>query len=581
MMPKPFPSLLIPILLAAALLLGTFTFLPFSAQAVEPTAAALPAAPVDIVYWHHNTGDGDAYINELVDEFNNTNPYSITVTAEYAGSYGTISDRVIDGLQNEGELPNVVVAYPNSFAEFARYGGVRFLDDYFNDPTIGITDTTDYFSGVLDYYRLGEYGDQLAGIQNGRSILVMYYNADLLAAEGLSVPETWDEFETACIRMTSETVSGTVLGSGASLFANWLWSHGGTLLADDLNTARFDEKPGIDSLVLLQDLIQAGYARTLLTTYEDQESFVNGQTGFTFGSSKGIPYYRRDMEAEAQDAWGVARAPALVGHEVVNSYGAGQGVIHHNEDEDLASWMFIKWLTQREQTARWAAVSGYFPVRTSATSHISMTEKLAGDPQYTQAFNLLDLGRGEPTNRGYNAIRGIIGDAVEDVLQNGANVTDTLNTAADQADAVLAASGPDSALIPPTGGTLTYTNTESFSATVEFPAGALVVTETISYVPLDDLPSDGLAFALVPNLVFSQPVTITLHYRDEDIAGMDEAALVLYNYDWSLNAWVDAEPCGGYQRDPVQNILQAGVCHFSDYSLMDYPYHIFLPQVIR
>ena len=28
-------------------------------------------------------------------------------------------------------------------------------------------------------------------------------------------------------------------------------------------------------------------------------------------------------------------------------------------------------------------------------------------------------------------------------------------------------------------------------------------------------------------------------------------------------------------------ILQAGVCHFSDYGLMDYPYHIFLPLIIR
>ena len=156
-----------------------------------------------------------------------------------------------------------------------------------------------------------------------------------------------------------------------------------------------------------------------------------------------------------------------------------------------------------------------------------------------------------------------------------------LQTAADEADIILATSGPDSAVIPPTGGTLIYTNTQGLSATVQFPAGALVVTETVSYVPLDDMPTDGLAFALVPNLTFDQPVTITLRYRDEDITGMDENNLMLYNFDWSTNSWVSANPCGGYYRHPADNILEAAVCHFSDYGMMDWLNKIFLPMTTK
>lgn len=573
--------LIIPVVLAFIFLIGFFVLLPTSTRAAISVRSENQYEPVTITYWHHNTGVREEYLNELIYEFNATNPYSITVVGEYAGFYSEIYNKVIDGYQNDGVLPNVVVAYSNSFADFARYGGVRFLDDYFNDPTIGITDTADFYSGVLDYYRLGEYGDQLAGIQNGRSILVMYYNADLLAGEGLTVPVTWDAFDTACISITSETISGTIVSSGASRFATWLWSRGGELLSEDLNTARFDEQPGIDSLALFQQLINGGYARLPLGTHEDIAAFGNGQVGFTFSSSAVIPYYRDAMNNGANDAWGVAHVPSMPGNEVVNSYGAGQGILHHNEIADRASWLFIKWLTEREQTARWAAVSGYFPVRVSATTHISMTEKMANEPQYAQAYNLLNLGRSEPGIRGYNAIRGVIKEAVTDVLQNGANVTETLQTAVDEADAILAVSGPDSAVIPPSGGTLTYSNTQGISATVQFPAGALVVTETVSYVPLDDLPTDGLAFALVPNLSFSQPVTISIHYRDEDIAGMDENSLRLYNYDWSINSWVDANPCGGYIRNPDANILQAAVCHFSDYGVMDWLYRVFLPITLN
>jgi hypothetical protein len=434
---------------------------------------------------------------------------------------------------------------------------------------------------VLDYYRLGEYGYQLAGIQSGRSIEVMYYNADLLANEGITIPTTWEAFESACISITSEIVTGTIIDTNASRFATWLWSHGGELLSDDLNSARFDEQPGIGSLVFFQELINDGFAKLPRYSYEAQEVFGNGQLGFTFGSSAGIPYYRSTMENGANDAWGVARAPAIADSEVVNSYGSGQGILHHTEDADRASWLFIKWLTEREQTARWAAVSGYFPVRISAVTHISMTEKMADDPQYAQAFDLLPLGRSEPGIRGYNAIRAIIQDAVTDILQNGAGVTETLQFAADEVDAILAASGPDSAVIPPTGGTLTYTNTQGISVTVQFPPGALDVTETVSYVPLNDLPTDGLAFALVPNLTFSRPVTITIHYRDEDIVGMDENELKLYNYDWSNNSWIDANPCGGYVRNLDNNILQAAVCHFSDYAMMHRRYKIYLPVTLR
>jgi multiple sugar transport system substrate-binding protein len=573
--------LLMPIVLALTLLVGFLAILPPTLGAAKPLGAENQFEPVTITYWHQNSGDREAAINTLIDEFNATNPFSITVVGEYAGSYGEIYNQVIDGLQNDGFLPNVVVAYPNSFADFARYGQVRFLDDYFNDPTIGITDTADFYAGVLDYYRLGEYGDQLVGLQSGRSIEIMFYNADLLANEGLTIPATWEAFETACISMTSETVSGTIVGTDTSRFATWLWSRGGELLSADLNTARFDEQPGIDSLQFFQDLIQAGYARLPAVPYEELGAFGSGQVGFTFGSSSGIPFYRDSMENGANNAWGVAPVPSVPGSEVVDSYGAGQGILHHNEVSDRASWLFIKWLAEREQTARWAAISSYFPVRASAATHISMTIKMAEDPQYAQAFNLLSLGRSEPGIRGYDAIRGMINDAVVDTLQNGADVTATLQAAASQADALLATSGPDSMVIPPTGGTLTYSNTQGVSATVQFPDGALVVTETVSYVPLSDLPTDGLAFALVPNLTFSQPVTITLHYRDEDIIGMDENSLKLYNYDWSLNAWVDADPCGGYVRESDANMLQAAVCHFSDYGAMDWAYKIFLPLAVK
>jgi ABC-type glycerol-3-phosphate transport system substrate-binding protein len=380
----------------------------------EGEALLASTQAITITYWHQHplSSDRGVFMEQLIAEFNATNPYSITVQGQYIGGYGDVHNEVIAGLRADGPLPNVVVAYPNSMADFARYGAVHFLDDYLDDPVAGMLDIPDFSPGVLDYYRLSEYGNQLAGLQHGRSIEVMYHNTHLITSAGITIPITWGAFETACISLTTETVSGTIPTIDASRFATWLWSRGGELLSDDMNLARFDEQPGIESLLLFQELINGGYARLQYAKYEALEAFGNGHVGFTFGSSTGIPYYRAAMESSANHAWGVTQVPAVPGHEVVDSYGGGLGILHESEEMDLAAWRFIRWLTEPEQTARWAARSGYFPVRISAGTHPSVTQKLAEDPQYAQAYALLPLGRGEPGVRGYNDIRGILNDAM-------------------------------------------------------------------------------------------------------------------------------------------------------------------------
>ena len=538
--------------------------------------------PVTIIFWHQHSGAREEFMQDLIEEFNLSNSYNVTVEGHYAGGYNEIYDKVILGLRGEGPLPNAVAGYPNQLADYARYGGVRFLDEYLEDLEIGIPDIADIYPEVLSAYRLGQYGNQLAGVQHGRAIEVMYYNADLLAGAALPIPLTWEEFETACIAITTETISGTVVSSDPSRFATWLWSRGGELLSDDLSRARFHEQEGIDSLQLFQDLFAGGYGRLPAQSYEDQTAFCNGEAGFTFASSSGIPYYRQSMASGAGDEWGVTHVPSVPGYEVINVYGAGIGVLRQSDDQDRGAWLFIRWLAEREQTARWAAMSGYFPVRISATTHPSMTEKLANDPQYAQAHDLLPLGKSEPGIRHYEQVRRIIEDAVNGVFYGGANVADALQYAAAEVDALLADSAPATQVISPEGGTLVFTTTEGLTATLEFPADAVADAETVSYVPLDDLPTDGLAFALVPDLTFAQPVTITIEYRDSDVEGMDEEELKLYIYHWSSGLWVDADPCGGYIRDPLNNILEAGICHFSDYALGDWPvFAIYLPLTLR
>jgi ABC-type glycerol-3-phosphate transport system substrate-binding protein len=563
-----------------------------SASLSAGAGAALPGSadrePVALVFWHIYAGASATALDQLVAEFNATNTYSITVQATRAeASYNALSAKVVDAIRDAETLPNLVLAYPNAVASFARYGAVRFLDDFLAEPDLGI-DAGDFEPGILDNYRLADYGGRMAGLQYGRSIEVMYYNADLLASRGLTVPQTWDAYRTAVVSLTTATISGTLLRQDASTFAGWLWSRGGDVLAADGRHSRFGEPPGLESLLFFRELVQGGYARYAAVTNEEIGVWGRGQVGFVSASSTGIPYYRMAMDQGAKHAWGVARMPAIPGHEAVNSYGAGAAILRHSETEDLAAWRFLRWLAEPAQTARWAAAASYFPVRISAGGHPSMVAKLAGDPQYAQAYALLPLGRTEPGVRGYDAVRTIISTMSYDVIEKGQDAATALSAAVSQADAVLADSAGVSAQVGPAGGALALTNARGSTITLTFPPAALPETRTVTCVPINDLPTagldardDALGFALLPDLTFKEPVTLVVRYSDAQIAGMDESALRLYLYDWPAARWHDAAPCGGYSADPANNTLQAELCHFSDYALLSRPLRVYLPLVLR
>ena len=132
---------------------------------------------------------------------------------------------------------------------------------------------------------------------------------------------------------------------------------------------------------------------------------------------------------------------------------------------------------------------------------------------------------------------------------------------------------------------------------IEFPAGAVTGTTAIVYTPVETAtPPSGFSFAghafdlaayrngaLLPGLTFNSPVTVTLHYADSDVAGLDEASLVLEYWNEGTSAWEDAA-CGDYDRHPDGNWLAVPICHLSRFALFGEAaekYTVYLPLTLR
>jgi surface protein len=535
-----------------------------------------------ITLWHAYTGDNETYFTDMIAEFESVYP---TITVEIENHYPAINlfNTVMERIKTGGETPNVLIGYPNQMWNYARFDTLRFIDDFAADPETGL-DLSDFHPPSLGDNQLAEYENQLGGLPFSYSATdLLYYNADILATEEIAVPQTWDEFSTACMSLTTTTISGTILHTNKTQFLNLLWTHGGEPYSTDLKQAIFNDEYGNSALQVYRDLLDHGYARMVTSPYEDQARFADGEVAFIMAGSNGIPYIRSAVDsAGVVNNWSVTRFPAEPGHEAVFTAGNNIMILRSAPHEELASWLLLKWITAREQDARLAVQMGHYPVRISSSTHPSVTVKMASDPQYAQAYNELSThGRNQIVLLSLIEILGEMQNAMDEVLYNNQPISTALDNAVANIDGILALTGPDAATITPDGGTLLYTNTLGLVSTTEFPPGALPVTTTVAYVPVNDLPSEALSFALIPNLSFSKPVTITIQYRDEDVIGMDENQLRLYHYNWANHTWEDANPCGGYLRDIQNNELLAFICHFSDHALIDWMFRVYLPVSIK
>ena len=141
---------------------------------------------------------------------------------------------------------------------------------------------------------------------------------------------------------------------------------------------------------------------------------------------------------------------------------------------------------------------------------------------------------------------------------------------------------------PDQGGIFDLEDTWAQSTTITIPPDTVTNTLSMVYNLAVPTTNTGLftqslvsehAVRVESNVTISSPMTITIQYNDEDVAGVDESALILYTWDGS--AWVDAQPCGGYVRDLANNVLQAVVCHFSDYVLLEETKAVYLPIILK
>lgn len=381
------------------------------APVVDAWAGVEPAK--EIVFWHQHSGSREEELLKIVDEFNKTNEYGITLTAEYAGGYGDIFTKMLPIL-NTMDVPDIVVGYQNQVATYQLADAMFDLNELMDHPTYGMTaeEQADFFPGFFAQDVFTMFDGKRLALPPNRSMEVLYYNQSWLEELGFSGPPTTpEEFkEMACAATatpysgaTAEGSLGYQLSIDTSRFASWAFAFGGDIFDYTTNQFTTDSPAAIASMEFLQDLFEAGCGRIVSENYGDQTDFGNGTLLFTVGSSSGLPYYGSAVSAGAGHEWSVAALPSATGTPKQNVYGASVGIPKTTPERELAAWIFLKFYTRPDIQAQWAKFSLYFPTRASVADEMEAFF-LANKP-YKTAFDLLQYGAFEPPVPGYDFVR--------------------------------------------------------------------------------------------------------------------------------------------------------------------------------
>lgn len=376
-----------------------------SAEAEAPKAVGNFEVPevgydgseVTIKFYHTQGTKYTDMMNNYIAAFNELYP-NIHVECSSVGSYDDVRDQISTEI-TVGNQPNIAYCYPDHVALYNLAGAVATLDNLI-DSQIEITraDGTTEILGLTEeqkndfiagYYEEGrQFGDGLMySMPFSKSTEVLYYNKTFFDANGLTVPQTWDELKEVCAKIKEIDPNSIPLGydSEGNWFITMTEQYGSPYTSATGDHYLFDNETNRNFVKMFREWYQAGY----LTTQSLYGAYTSGlftvteegktRSYMSIGSSAGATYQRPAKGEDGNYPFevGIATIPQVsLDNKKVISQGPSVCIFKKaNAQEVVASWLFVKFLTTSvEYQAEFAMASGYVPVLKSVSQNPAYAE---------------------------------------------------------------------------------------------------------------------------------------------------------------------------------------------------------------
>ena len=376
------------------------------------------------------------------------NETGIKVNITYKGHYGKVQSAMMTSA-GTSDIADVARGYGNAAADMYQVGAAIDQNMLANSKKWGVTNVDKNDWGANWDVGFSPYFDGNPKLLHevGKSIEIVYYNKAWLDELGISEPKTPKEFADAACAATNSIFSGRIgntpslgyeIDTDASNFAAWVFAHGGDVFNYDTGQYILNSKPVIEAMKFIQGMSNKGCAQVSRDKYADQQYLGLGSNMFALGSTSGITYFQNAIQEGYNGEWSISAVPYTTSEPIMNLYGGGLIMGNtNNVNKMVATYEWMKYITNTENSAIWSTESGYGFVRQSSAMHPLILKKRKSLPQYDKSLGLIQYGKGEPSVPAYYSVRGEIEKAYAAIIE-GDDIISTLNNLNDEANEILA-----------------------------------------------------------------------------------------------------------------------------------------------
>lgn len=365
---------------------------------------------MEITVWTPWYGAEQSLFETFVREFNESNQWGIKVTSQSQTNFTNLYETVTASLPTT-EKPDLVIALPEHAQGWYANGVTPDLSAYVNDPVHGL-DAQDI---APVFWNQDTSGDVRVAIPAQRTAQVLLWNQSWAEELGFdSAPASSEAFRRqSCDAHKSlrsddvvenDALGGWIVNTESMTVLSWLLAFDGGVLEE--GNYRFLSPNNIEAFTFLREMSEENC--TWVSTGDPITSFAKREALFITVNLQDLPLVARAfVSADNRDEWVVLPFPNG-GDGVLAVYGSSYVLLNSSAEEQLAAWLFVRWLLENEQDARWVEATHLFPLRDSTLGLLGDYEQT--HPQWKQAVDLIPQGVMQPQIGSWRTIKVMLGD---------------------------------------------------------------------------------------------------------------------------------------------------------------------------
>lgn len=414
---------------------------------------ALEAATelVEITFWHTMTRANEEALISLTDEFNASQD-EVVVSLVNNNASDDQHEKYLSAISTEGELPDLIQSQEYYLQQMVDTQTVLPMQSCIDAED---TATDDFVPRTLAYYNVQ---DVQWALPFAVSEPILLYNRTAFERAGLdpdAPPATFDDLRAAAQALKD---AGFEYGLGLKLDA-WhleqflalqgeVFVNNGNGRSDRATEVAFDTDAAVETFAFLKGLVDDGLAVTNPASGEGNLDNLlgvgTGRVGMTIDSSGTLGTILDVLESGqyADVAPDVGPVPGREDDGGVLVGGSGLYISSTDPARQAAAWRFSEFLTTPESQSKWAAATGFVPVRESATELPEITQRWAEVPGFKVAYDQIAEGEENDATAGpaigdYRGIRSVLEEAEGRMYLENLSPEDAIAQAAEEANEVL------------------------------------------------------------------------------------------------------------------------------------------------